>query len=137
MTGDRFDSWLTRHAAEGEEVDGLLALCLPDEPTDLINAVRIVEGFYGRCLFLTTEADAFLDEAQAQELDTIIRSCSEKLPSYEKEIRVNAAVSPVRQLRDAWKSRAEAIRTRVGIAQSLLEYHRDVFLNTTAGRARG
>ena len=104
----------------------IIKSALHDDPPAMVNQLREAEGRVGYCYYLLAQADAELDNAQSQALAQIIREEGVKLPAYEKEVRVNAAVSPVREVRDRVAGIIKALEGRTMVGLGILRWKRNL-----------
>ncbi len=97
---------------------------LPDNPTSLIGAMKIIEAHYARLGTLLSKADAMLDYAEKEAL--VSKDCmTVKMTAYEKEVFVKARVREERQFRDEVKYMLDTIKQRINLGQSVLAFMRD------------
>ena len=104
----------------------ILKISLHDDPQEITRQLREAEGRVGYCYFLLAKADAELDQAQSQQLEAIIRAEGTKLPAYEKEVRVDAQVSGVREVRDRIAGIIKALEGRTMVGLGILRWKRNL-----------
>jgi hypothetical protein len=102
-------------------VKKLLSEPMPDQESELINHLRLVEAHYSRCGFCLAEANGDLDCAVAA---YYLGVCGGVLTAAEKKAWCDEAVTSERQYRDKVQTLVDAIELRINLAQSILKQQR-------------
>ncbi len=121
-TKQGFEAWWADKQRHITATLRLLNAELSDDAEQILRETAGVEKYLGYMYVLLAAADSYLDQHESQALDTLIRAHGAKIPAYEKEVRVKAAVCPVREARDTIRGVIEAIQRRVSLAQSWVSY---------------
>ncbi len=105
-------------------VEKLLRRPLSEEPQGLVTDLRRAEAWYSRMQTIAAFAEGYLDVAEDEKMPD-----KENLTELERMKRLGHLVSAERLLRDRTEGLVEALRTRVSLGQTLLNYYRDVFFS--------
>ena len=112
-----FADWKNFVETETAEPSFLLKSMLPDAPSELELELRKIEPWYGRLTTLLAQANSHLDKAEYDAASG--RADSETM--LDKKIRVKAATSEQRELRDKVKGIVDAIDNRLRLGMSLMK----------------
>jgi hypothetical protein len=114
-----FVTWHESIQTEMVHVNELLREDLGDEPEKLIADLEAVEVWGARVGTLLAMANSWLDRAKMALLPP---RTSEKTEN-DRRVGMDAAVAPIRMVRDVLESLSSAIDTRISLGQSILKYY--------------
>jgi len=118
---DPFESFQKRVKPEIELVERLLRHPLSEEPGGLVSDLRKAEVWYARLQTIMAFTERYLDLAEKEQMPL-----KENLTEMEREKILAYRVSSERLLRDRTVGLVEALKTRILLGQTLLNYHRDL-----------
>ncbi|MFH2068852.1 MAG: hypothetical protein ABII89_05250 [Candidatus Omnitrophota bacterium] len=94
---------------------------LSEEPEGLVGDLRKAEVWYARLQTIMALSETYLDLAENARMPS-----KEKLTEMEREKLLTSRVASERFLRDRVAGLLEALKTRILLGQTLLNYYRDV-----------
>lgn len=115
---EKFAEWEALVRDELHSVEMSLNHPLSDEPEALIADLAEIEAYNGRCGSLLAEANSFLDHAKY-----VLRPSKESGTSFDRQIDLDNAVSPIRCVRDKLDAFCDSIKQRLILGESLLRYY--------------
>ena len=121
MEKDAFGAFARRVRPEIEFVEKLLRHQLSEEPEALVSDLRKAEVWYARLQTVLAFAETYLDLAEKEKLPS-----KENLTEMEREKVLAFRVAEERLLRDRLVNLLEALKTRILLGQTILNYHRDL-----------
>ncbi len=124
MEKDGFGVFLRRVKPEIECVEKLLRRQLSEEPEGLVVDLRRAEVWYARLQTIFAFAECCLDRAEKEKLPS-----KENLTELEREKVLAYRVAQEKLLRDHLSNLLEALKTRILLGQTILNYHRDLHLS--------
>jgi len=122
---NNFEKFYAAHKQEVLNMRETLAEELSDEPETLMSQARKVEALYGRSLFLLSKANGLLDLAEWERLPRP----SKLMTVLDRQSSIKSSCAPEKEFRDIIEGIVNAIKQRVMLSQSLLNFHRDLYLS--------
>ncbi|HNQ35563.1 MAG TPA: hypothetical protein PKN80_05810 [bacterium] len=119
-----FPGFLRKVKPEITLVEGLLRQPLSEEPEGLIADLLKIEVWYARIQTILAFAEGYLDLAEREKLPT-----KETRTELDREKELASRVAAERLLRDRASGLVEALKTRIMLGQTLLNYYRDVHVS--------
>jgi hypothetical protein len=101
-------------------VTALMVKPLSDEPELMIKQLELIEGWNSRVCFLLADANGYLDRASLE----LRPPKSEDASEGDRKATLEAAVSPIRVVRDKLESLTSCIKQKLILGESILAYHR-------------
>ena len=102
-------------------METMLRRQLSEEPEGLVGDLRKAEVWYARLQTIMALSETYLDLAENERMPS-----KEKLTEMEREKLLTSRVASERFLRDRVAGLLEALKTRILLGQTLLNYYRDV-----------
>jgi len=122
---NNFESFYAAHKQEVLNMRETLAEELSDEPEALMSQARKVEALYGRSLFLLSKANGLLDLAEWERLPKVSKSMTD----LDRKTSFKSSCAPEKEFRDIIEGISGAIKQRIMLCSTLLNYARDIFVN--------
>jgi hypothetical protein len=127
MPGENFETFHRRVEPEVATVEKIMHRALAEEPEGLAADLRRAEVWYARLQTILAYAESYLDLAEQENLPG-----KEKMTELERQKLLASRVARERLLRDRVSGLMDALRTRVSLGQTLLNYYRDLFFSDKA-----
>lgn len=123
---NEFFEWETRVKPEIGHIGALLGEKLSDQSEELASDLREIEAWNGRCCYLLSEADSFLDR-----YSLIALPIKEGRTEKEREVLLGSETAPIRMVRDVLDGYCDCIKIRIELGRSLLSYQKQYSINDT------
>jgi len=121
MEKDAFGLFRKKVKPEIDSVETMFRRQLSEEPEGLVGDLRKAETWYARLQTIMALSETYLDLAENARMPS-----KEKLTEMEREKLLTSRVASERFLRDRVAGLLEALKTRILLGQTLLNYYRDV-----------
>ena len=119
MILEQFIQWHEQIESEIKDVLTLLGTKLDKEPEGLINDMMVIETWNGRFHELLSEANGYLERAKAELIEP--RDSGTEL---HRKVALDAAVSPIKVVRDTLEGLCDSIKQRLIMSESILSFHK-------------
>lgn len=110
--------WKESIVPELEHVSSILSEQLSEEPEALIHDLKEVEAWNGRVISLLAQSNSWLERSKHQLMPLKEEGKSEA----DRKAQVDAAISPIRLIRDTLEGYADSIKQRLILGESCLSY---------------
>jgi transposase len=116
---NEFKDWLAKIQPELKRIFAVLQQKLKDEPTELMEDLRVAESWYARVSYILAQSNSFLDRASF----IYLPGKEEVNRELERKVLLDSLCAPIREMRDKIEGLQKSLLTRISLGQSLLKWY--------------